>query len=142
MAAYTITQTEVTAGAGATISRTALAGVTITAGQALYLSAANTVSLAQADGTAAEAAAVGIAMNGGAAGQPILFVANGLVNLDTAALTGAALGDVVALGATAGGLYPNEDIATTEYVTIMGYIVTANPGVVNVSIIATGVAHV
>ena len=142
MAAYTITATEVTAGAGATIFRTALAGVTITAGQALYLSAANTVSLAQADGTAAEAAAVGIAMNGGAAGQPILFVANGLINLDTAALTGAALGDVVALGATAGGLYPNEDIATTEYVTIMGYIVTANPGVVNVSIIATGVAHV
>lgn len=69
-------------------------------------------------------------------------MSNGRINLDTAALTGAALGDIGALGATAGGLYPNEDIQTTEYVSIVGYIVTANPGVFNVSIINTGVAHV
>lgn len=142
MAAYTITASEVTAAAGATVV-TGIAGAAITAGQALYLDATtNTLKLAQNDGTAAEATCVGVAINSASAGQPVSYVAQGDVNLDTAALTGATKGEVTTLGATAGGLYPNEDVATTQYVSIVGIMVTSNPGVLRVAINNTGVTHV
>lgn len=142
MAAYTITAAEVTAGTGATI-KYGIAGVAITAGQALYLDeTTNTLKLAQADGTAAESACVGVAINSSAAGQPCGYVAQGDVNLDTAALTGASKGEVTSLGATAGGLYPNEDVQTTERVCIVGVMKTSNPGVLTVSINDSGITHV
>lgn len=143
MAAYTITASEVTPGSGAVIAY-AIAGEAITAGQAIYLDASdnNEAKLAQADGTAAQAACVGVAINGAAAGQTVGYVKQGDVNLDTAALTGAAKGEVTSLGATAGGLYPNEDVQTTEYVTVVGVMKTSNPGVLTVSIIQSGVTHV
>lgn len=141
MAAYTITASEVTAASGATVV-TGIAGAAITAGQALYLdSTTNTLKLAQCDGTAAEATCVGVAVNSAASGQPVSYVAQGNINLDTAALTGAAQGEVTTLGATAGGLYPNEDNATTNYVSIVGVMVTSNPGVLRVSINNTGITH-
>lgn len=142
MAAYTITAAEVTAGTGATVLY-GIAGAAITAGQSLYLdSTTNTLKLAQADGTAAEAACVGVAINSSAAGQPCGYVAQGDVNLDTAALTGASKGEVTTLGATAGGLYPNEDVQTTERVTIVGIMKTSNPGVLTVAINNSGITHV
>lgn len=142
MADYTITATEVTAGTGATV-RHGIAGATITAGQSLYLdSATDTLKLAQCDGTAAEATFVGIALNGGSSGQTIAYVAQGDINLDTAALTGATKGEVAVVSATAGGIAPNEDLATTQYVSIIGVMKTSNPGVLTVAPNNTGVTHV
>ena len=142
MAAYTITAAEVTPGSGAAIEYGIL-GETATAGQAVYKKASDgKLWLAQADGTAAEAAAVGVLIAGGAANQHVGYVKQGDVTLDTAALTGASKGEVTALGATAGGLYPNEDVATTQYVTVLGVMKTSNPGVLTVSIIQSGVTHV
>lgn len=147
MAAYTITATEVTPGSASTgMAPTILygiAGAAITAGQAIYLDeTTNTLKLAQCDGTAAEAECVGVALNSSAIGQPVGYVAQGDIYLDTAALTNATKGEVTTLTATAGGLGPNEDNATTNYVSIVGVMVTSNPGLLRVSINNTGITHV
>lgn len=139
MAAYTITAAEVTPGSGAAIEYGTL-GEAVTAGQAIYLKASDgKLWLAQSDGTSAEAAAVGIAIAGGAAGQRIGYVKQGTLNLDTAALTGGTKGDIVVLGTTAGGLFPSADLASSDFVTVLGVLVTANPGVMSVGILASGV---
>lgn len=83
---------------------TGVAGVTITAGQTLYKdsTAGNVLKLADANASAATAAVVGIALNGGSVGQPIKYVYE-----DTAGFTpGATLtvGVVYALSATPGGI--------------------------------------
>lgn len=142
MAAYTITAAEVTKSTSAQTAE-GTAGAAITAGQALYLdSTTSTLKLAQSDGTSAEATVVGVALNSAASGQIVVYQFAGDLTLDTAALTNAAKGDIVTLGAIAGGLYPNEDILTTEYVSVIGYMVTSNPGLLRLSIINTGVTHV
>ena len=143
MADYTITASEVTPGSGAVIAY-ALAGEAVAAGEAIYLDASdnNEAKLALAAGTAAQAAVAGIAINSAAAGQTVGYVKQGDVNLDTAALTGAGKGEVTSLSTTAGKICPNEDVASGEYVTVIGTMKTSNPGVLTVSIIQSGVTHV
>lgn len=109
-------------------------GATVTAGQALYTDpAANFVAkLAQCDGEAREAQVVGIALNGGAAGQPVLVLTAG-------PLEGceAEVGVVYVLSGTAGGIMPVEDLVDDDYVTVLGIGVAA--GVMMVDIQASGV---
>ena len=68
MAALTVTATNVVFVSGSVIQHTI--GETVTAGQAVYLKTDGRVWKAQCDGTAAEAAAIGILLSGGAAAQP------------------------------------------------------------------------
>lgn len=85
----------------------ALAGATITAGQAVYLDTAGVLQLADCDSaTAAARAPLGIALNGGATGQPITYIKGGDLTLN-AVLT---KGDRYYLSATAGGIAPEADM--------------------------------
>jgi hypothetical protein len=108
---------------------TKLAGETITAGQALYVKASDgRVWKAQADGTSAEATVVGIALNGGVAGQTITYAGDTAV-LNIGGTTAQAV--VYALSATAGGVCPVGDITTTgHYYSLLGYATSTTGGMV------------
>jgi hypothetical protein len=103
-----------------------LAGATITAGMAVYVDTAGLVQIgtnATAVGSGVGSPLVGVALNGGNAGQPIqILKPGGVVNI----------GGTVAVGkqyceGTAGGIIPVDDIATGEFITTIGVgLTTAN----------------
>jgi hypothetical protein len=113
------------------------AGATVTAGQGVYLdSTTTTYKLAQSDGTAAEADAVGIAMHGALSGQPLLVAGQGST-LNIGATTTKATTYVVS--ATAGGVAPQADLVSTNKIVRLGYAVDA-AGAFVVDIRNTGVS--
>jgi hypothetical protein len=116
---------------------TGIAGAAITAGQALYLdSATNTLKLAQADGTAAEAAVVGVALHAAGSGQPVTYADTGSV-INIGATT--AKTTTYLVSATAGGVCPQADIVTAgHYHSRVGYATGTTGGFV-VDIKVTGV---
>jgi len=84
------------------------AGVTITAGQGLYLdSADNRLKLAAA-ADVAKARCVGIALNGATADQPVNYAGPGSI-VD---LGGGTAGLIYIVSGTAGGLSPHSDATT------------------------------
>lgn len=116
MADLTITATSVVPISGSVQS--GIAGETITAGNSLYIKAADgKLWKAQCDGTAEEATCVGVAMNGGAVNQPVAYVADGSVNIG--ATTSKATTYVVS--ATAGGIAPQADLIATNRISYVGY---------------------
>ena len=93
-----------------------IAGGTIAAGMPVR-AAGGTLNAAQADSLSNAGTVVGIALNGGAIGQPISYVTNGTVQYN-AVFT---VGDVVVLSAAAaGGIAPVADLASTNAVVILG----------------------
>lgn len=113
-------------------------GETVTAGQAIYKKASDGLLYkAQCDGTTAEAAVVGIALNSGSANQPASYATSGLLTLG--AVTAGAAGVAVALSATAGGICPDGDIASTNYYTAIGVLTSAT--VIQIALNVTGVQH-
>jgi hypothetical protein len=118
MADLSITAANVVADSGAVSIQTYTAGATITAGQAVYIDTANSnvIKLAQSDGTALEATVKGIAMHGAASGQPIAVAVSGDLDLG-ASLT---VAQVYILAQTAGGIAPVGDLASGDYLSIIG----------------------
>lgn len=112
-------------------------GETVTAGQCVYVKASDSrLWKAQADGTSAEATAVGIMLNGGAAGQVGMYAPSGAsINIGgTTAKTTTYL-----VSATAGGVAPQADIVTSgHYHSRLGYA-SATDGSFTVDLRATGV---
>ncbi len=116
MADLTVTATSVVPISGSVQS--GIAGETITAGNSLYIKAADgKLWKAQCDGTAEEATCVGVAMNGAAVNQPVAYVADGSVNIG--ATTSKATTYVVS--ATAGGIAPQADLVATNRISYVGY---------------------
>lgn len=124
-----------------------IAGTTITAGQAVYLDPLTSkYLLAQSDGTVvapvggvaglAEANVAGIALHAALANQPLRVLIEGAVALGT---TPVVLGGVYVLSATAGGIAPVADIASTNYVTILGVAITVAQ--LRLKINASGIKH-
>jgi hypothetical protein len=135
MADLTVTAASVLWTSGSKIS--GIAGATVTAGQAVYLdSVTSTLKLAQADGTAAEAAAVGIALHAAGAGQPLVYADQGSI-INIGATTTKATTYVVS--ATAGGVAPQADLVSTNKIVRLGYATDA-VGAFVVDIKNTGVA--
>jgi len=130
MAAISVTATGVIPGSNAQLAQ-ARAAATITAGQAVYLDATGKLNLA-ANNAALTAAAVGIALNGGAVNQVVDYVMKGQYT------AGATLvqGQPYYVG-TAGGIIPVDDIAGGEYMTLLGHALSTT--VIDVTIKATGV---
>ena len=117
MANLVITATQVMPDATGRITLTT-AGAIITAGQTVYV-AAGVTFLAQCDGTEAEAAVYGIALNGAQIGQPVAVQETGspVLGAGAAPVEGAAY----SLSDTAGSIADVADIATgTWYQTTMG----------------------
>lgn len=128
-AAISVTPANVVGLEGDKVQR--FAGGTITAGQVVRLSSANVI--AAANDTAANAAAYGIALNGGGSGQPILVQSGGDVTIGGTV----AVGKIYALG-TAGGIIPVDDVAGGEFITIIGVGISATA--IRLSLKAGGVA--
>lgn len=134
MADLIITAANVVAGAGAR-STTGTAGATITAGQAVYLDAADgRYKLADTDSaTAGVRAPVGIALNGASAGQPVSVIVSGPVTIGAAVTAGVAY----YLSGNPGGICPVADVAPGDYPAIIGMAISAT--VLDVKIQAPGV---
>jgi len=123
MVALSVTATQVLKGSSAIIEQ-GLAGATITAGQAVYKDTGvtpNKWKLADADLSAAAAGlnGVGIALNGAADGQPI-DVQTGGNEFTIGAAAAPAAGTIYCVGATAGTVVPDTDIASGDYVVTLG----------------------
>ena len=114
-----ITAANTKAGAGASIDH-GVAGATITQGQALYYDAdAGKWKLADADAaTAVERGSgkLGIALNGASDGQPVAVHRGGNITLGGTLVAGT----VYVLSATAGGICPQADLTTGDYVVVLG----------------------
>jgi len=125
MADVTVTAASVAASNNSsTKTATGTAGVTITAGQALYKDSTASNKLKLADASAdASAACVGISLNGGALDQPITYV-----TYDEAFNPGGTIvaGKVYCVSATAGAIAPVADILSTEFVTVLGVAESAS----------------
>jgi hypothetical protein len=80
--------------------------------------------LAQSDGTAAEADAVGIALHAAGSGQPLSYAATGSV-INIGATTAKTTTYVVS--ATAGGVAPQADLVSTNKIVRLGHA-TATDG--------------
>lgn len=96
------------------------AGATITAGQGLYKDASdsNKLKLAQSDGTAAEADAVGVALHAALSGQPIRYATTGAV-LNIGATTSKTAPYVVSTAA--GGIAPLADLTSGHRIVYLGF---------------------
>lgn len=134
MADISITAANVIPSANAKIVRKA-AAETITAGQTLYLNTSGLVAKADANLSAAASTVYGIAVNGGGAGQLI-----NVVKEDPALRIGAtiAIGDILILSATAGGIAPAADLASGHYGTVLGIGISTTE--INFKPIAAGAA--
>lgn len=118
MADLSITAANVVKGTGAVPDASKVAGETVTAGQTVYLKASdNRWWKSQADATSTEAAASGIALNGASAGQPLVVQTAGEITIGATV----AVGGVYVVSATAGGIAPVADLASTNYLTVIGY---------------------
>lgn len=129
MANLTITAASVVAGAGAAIVD-AIAAATITAGQALYRDeTTGVVGLADGDsGTSQVRAVYGIALNGGAAGQPIRVQRSGPVTIGATLVAGT----VYALSRTPGAIAPVADLTTGDYPTVIGMATSTTVLAINI----------
>jgi len=118
MADLTITAANVLLSSGRTDTGTA--GATITAGQAIYIDASdsNKLKLAQSDGTAAEADAVGIALHAALAGQPLRYAVDG-TTINIGATT--AKNTTYVVSTTAGGVAPAADLTSGHRIVSLGY---------------------
>lgn len=116
MADLTVTATSVVPVTGYTFED-GIAGATITAGQTVYkdTSDSNKFKLADAD-AATTAECYGIALNGCASGQVVKVQVGGELNVG-ATLT---VGQVYVVSTTAGGIAPYADLASGDYVSILG----------------------
>jgi len=112
-----------------------IAGATITAGQAVYKDStdSNKLKLCLATGTAAQAACVGIALNGSADGQPFDYITAGSL------VPGAtvAAGTIYTTGSTAGGIDTSTTAASSDRLTILGVGTATNA--IKVSLVLSGV---
>jgi len=130
-----ITAASVVAGSNA-IKENGVAGETITAGQVVYRdSSTGSYKLADTDSATAESRTPrGIALNGAASGQPLAIIRSGDVTIGATILAGVAY----YLSGTAGGICPVADVASGDYVALLG--MGKSTTVLTVDIQAPGVA--
>jgi hypothetical protein len=137
MADISITSTLVVAGTGARIDR-GIAGVAITAGQAVYLDATTgKYGLADTDSaTAGVRAAIGVALNGASLNQTIAVCTGGLVTMGATLVAGSPY----YLSGDPGGICLIADVLAGDYPCIIGVATTT--GILNVGVVYPGVVKV
>jgi hypothetical protein len=119
MADLTITAANVVVVSGA-VKRTENASATITAGQAVYLNSNTEWALCDAD-VQSTANCNGIALHASLNNQPLTVMSGGVINLGATL----AVGEVYAVSTTAGGIAPVADLASGDFVTVLGVALTA-----------------
>ncbi len=134
MSDLSITAANVVAGSNAVIDRAHAAGETITAGNAVYLGSSGKWMLADSNSaTAAAKTAGGIALNGASLNQPLAVQKSGDITIGATLTAGARY----YLSETAGGIQPEADLASGEYVCLIG--LAKSTTVLAISIQAPGV---
>lgn len=118
------------------------AGEAITVGQSVYKKASDgKIYKADADNSSATAAAIGIAVSGAdAASQSVSWQKTGTITIGAAAAITA--GATYYVSDTAGGIKPEADLTTGDYVTMLG-VGNGSNGIVmpNAGPFASGVDH-
>lgn len=114
-----------------------IAGATVTAGQPVYKdsTASNKLKPADAD-VLASAAAVGIALHGASADQPLKYAISGNLTLSAVMTAGA----VYVVSANAGGIAPVADLGSGDYVTLLGIATSTTNLKLSISVSATAKA--
>ena len=114
-----------------------IAGATITAGQPVYKdsTASNKLKPADAD-VLATAAAVGIALHGASADQPLKYATSGNLTLSAVMTAGA----VYVVSTNAGGIAPVADLGSGDYVTLLGIATSTTNLKLSISVSATAKA--
>lgn len=122
MADITITAGNVLKGTGAK-TRAVRYGGTITAGMAVYedTSDSSDCKAADCDASSTTAAVAGIALNGGADGQPGEILTEGPITIGGTAV----VGTIYVLSGNAGGIAPSTDLAQNDYVSVIGVGISA-----------------
>lgn len=131
-----ITATAVLKGSNA-VTKEGTAGATIQAGQAVYKSSTtNTILLADSNSATAEArTADGIALNGGATGQPIEYQTSGDLTMNAVLTANTAY----FLSDSPGGICPIADVGAGEYLQLLG--IAKSTTVLMVLLATTGVSN-
>lgn len=117
------------------VVKNGIAGEAITAGQSVFKATDGQIELAEHDLTAADAAAIGIALNDAALDQHITYVITGDVNMGVIL----AVGQTYIVGAAAGGIAPEADAGVGDFVTVLGVATTTSN--LKMGILQSGVAH-
>jgi hypothetical protein len=100
-----------------------VAGVSITAGQLLYLDpVSGLIKLADADSSITTAAAIGVALHAATANEPIKYQTSGDINLGATLV----VGGVYVVSATPGATATTAALATGWYTNIVGVARTAS----------------
>ena len=116
------------------IFTTGTAGETITAGQPVYIKSSDGLLWkADANASSATAAAVGIALHGATAGQPLAYQTSGALAFGAILTAGA----YYVVSDTAGGIMPTADLSALDYSTLLMYGYSTSIAIVN--IVQTGV---
>lgn len=137
MADLSITAANVIPGTGAVIDKGKKAGGTVTAGMPVYLDSNNKWQAADAD-DATQAAASGIALNSAEDDQPLHVQTSGQIQLATSSLM--TLGVVYVVSTTAGGIAPDTDLGTGDFLTVVG-VSLADETTMVLCFGASGAAH-
>jgi hypothetical protein len=132
-----ITAANVVPCAGNNVNNQFTASVAITQGETVYLVAGSPSqwALAKSSGTATLAQCQGVALNSASAGQPLTVQTSGPITIGATVV----VGGLYILSATAGLICPFADIATTNFVTLLG--VASSATVIQLAPNPTGVAH-
>ena len=121
MADITVTAANVKAGANAVV-KTVTAGAAINAGEVVYQDTSDKkYKLADADAQAT-AKVAGIALNDAAADQPLEVQTAGDIDVGGTVV----VGEVYLVSVTAGGIAPEADVLTGDYVSIIGIGTVSN----------------
>lgn len=135
MVDVTITAANVAKGTGAQVHY-GTAGATITAGQVVYkdTSDGDKIKLADANLNVNAARAIGIALHGALAGQPIAYQAGGEITIGGTLV----VGGIYVLSGTAGGIAPAADNVTGFFTCVLGVAKTA--AILKLGLVSAGVA--
>ena len=95
-----------------------ISGGTITAGMACYVDSTDSdkVKPADADSSSLTASVKGVALNGASSGQPVRVQLDGTIDIGATVTQG----EIYVLSGNAGGIAPEADLATGDYVSIIG----------------------
>jgi hypothetical protein len=112
-------------------------GAVVTAGQLVYKDTSDSgkFKLCDSDASAAAATVYGIALNGGAAAQPVVVAINGSTLDPGFTVT---VGAVYVVSDTAGGIMPVADLETGDFTSVIGVGITASK--IQLTFINSGVA--
>lgn len=136
MADLTITAGNVVAGANAKIEQ-GFSGGTLAGGKAVYKDTADASKFKLGDCDDASATVrtlYGVALNGASAGQPVAIQTEGDITIGGTVV----VGEIYVLSDTAGGIMPEGDLETGDYVAVLGVGISTTQ--IRMGILNSGVA--